>query len=96
MGDANRVVEEVHGMLDEVNYKTIKKALYNLSSRGFVDYIHSDDHTALAITNLGKKRIEEILPTYKTDRPWDGHIYLVSYDIPTKACGSTPIIRRRY
>lgn len=79
MGDAWRVVEEVHDTLDVLNYQTIKKALYNLSSKGFVA-----DLKTIEITKLGKQRIEELIPTYKPKRPWDGHIYLVSYDVPTK------------
>lgn len=93
MGDANRVVDEVHGMLDTVNYKTIKKALYNLRSRGLIAHMDSTNPTTIAITKLGKQRIEESIPTYKTERPWDKHIYLISYDIPTKANKSRNLLR---
>lgn len=93
MGDANRVVNDVHSMLDTVNYKTIKKALYNLRSRGLIAHMDSTNPTTIAITKLGKQRIEESIPTYKTDRPWDKHIYLISYDIPTKANKSRNLLR---
>lgn len=33
-------------------------------------------------TEAGQKRLEETLPTYRTERPWDGKLYLVTYDIP--------------
>lgn len=93
MGDASRVVDDVHGMLDTVNYKTIKKALYNLRSRGLIAHMDRTNPTAVAITNLGKQRIEETIPTYKVNRPWDKHIYLISYDILTKANKSRDMLR---
>ena len=39
----------------------------------------------VTISVKGKKHLENLIPTYKTIRPWDGHVYLVSYDIPNKA-----------
>ncbi len=93
MGDADRVVEEVHGMLDTVNYQTVKQTIYQLTKRGLVARRAKYDRTTLAITKLGRQRIEELIPTYKTDRPWDGHIYLVSYDIPKQHNSSRDMLR---
>lgn len=93
MGDANRMADEVHAMLDTVNYDTIKRAIYELKRQGLLDRPKKEDRITLAITKLGKQRIQEIIPTYKTDRPWDGHIYLISYDIPNKANRSRDILR---
>ncbi|MBI4066261.1 hypothetical protein HY411_00950 [Candidatus Gottesmanbacteria bacterium] len=93
MGDASRMVEEVHGMLDTVNYDTIKRALYQLTKQGLVARPAKEDRLALSITNLGKQRIKEVIPIYKTDRPWDGHTYLISYDIPKTANRSRDILR---
>lgn len=93
MGDAMRMVEEVHGMLDTVNYQTIKSAIHALTAKGYVK--RSPKHTSLElmITKLGYERINEIIPTYKTHRPWDGHIYLISYDIPKSANRSRDLLR---
>lgn len=93
MGDANRMAEEVHAMFDTVNYDTIKRAIYELKRQGLLVRPKKEDRITLAITKLGKQRIEEIIPTYKTDRPWDGHIYLISYDIPKTANRSRDLLR---
>ncbi|MBI4065518.1 hypothetical protein HY409_04095 [Candidatus Gottesmanbacteria bacterium] len=94
MGDANRVAEEVHQMLDEVNYQTIKQAIYQLRKTGMVTRKTTYDRTILSITKLGNQRIGELVPMYKTERPWDGHIYLISYDIPTRANSSRNLLRK--
>ena len=52
-----------------------------------------EDRLSLAITKQGKQRIREMLPTYKTERPWDNHIYLISYDIPKIANRSRDVLR---
>lgn len=93
MGDANRMVNEVHSMLDSVNYQTIKKAFYNLRSRGLIAHMYPNNQMAIAITTLGRERLKETIPTYKADRPWDKHIYLISYDIPTKTNNSRNLLR---
>ncbi len=91
--DANRAVEEAQSMLATVNYKTIKNALYQLTKRGLIKRSPKRTSLELAITKAGKERIDEILPTYRTTRPWDGHVYLISYDIPTKANPSRNLLR---
>ncbi len=93
MGDAHRMAEEVNRMFDSVNYQTIKRAIYQLTKQGLVARPKKYDRLTLAITKLGKQRIEEMIPTYKTDRPWDGYIYLISYDIPKTANRSRDILR---
>ncbi|MDP1722140.1 MAG: PaaX family transcriptional regulator C-terminal domain-containing protein [Candidatus Gottesmanbacteria bacterium] len=93
MGDANRMAEDVHDMLDTFNYKTIKQTIYQLTKQGLIERPKKYDRTTIAITKLGKQRIKELIPTYKTDRPWDSHVYLVSYDIPTHHNRSRDILR---
>lgn len=34
------------------------------------------------LTETGKKRLREFLPSYKQPEPWDGKLWLVTYDIP--------------
>lgn len=79
-----RATEEASMMLDEINHKTISNALTNLIQKGMVKRSKTGA-LELEITDLGKKRITEIIPTYKEKRPWDGYIYLISYDIPTSS-----------
>lgn len=76
--DAKRLVEEL-------GYDTIKRALNTLIREGLIKRITKQGRIELAITALGRKRLEETIPTYRTNRPWDGHVYLISYDIPNDA-----------
>lgn len=34
------------------------------------------------LTESGHKRLKNLLPSYKQPRPWDGKLWLVTYDIP--------------
>lgn len=93
MGDANRVAEDVHRMFDCINYQTIKAAIYQLTKQGLLARPTERSRSTIMITEFGKKRIEEMIPTYKRERPWDGHIYLISYDIPKRANRSRDLLR---
>lgn len=93
MGDASRVVEEVHGMLDTVNYDTIKRAIAYLVKQELIARPKKRDALTFSITKLGRERIAQLVPTYRTERPWDGHIYLISYDIPKHHNNSRDLLR---
>lgn len=93
MGDANRVARDVHRMLDTVNYDTIKRAVGELRKQGLITKSKRDT-VAIAITKLGLARIKETIPTYRNERPWDGHIYLISYDIPEASSTIRDLLRQ--
>ena len=93
MYDADRAVDDAHRMLDTVNYQTIKKTLSLLSQKGLITRTRKHSSIEFAITKAGLKRIEEIVPTYKENRPWDGHIYLISYDISNRNNRSRDTLR---
>lgn len=76
-----RAAREANQALDELNYDSIKRALNKLTSTKTIKRTKRE----IEITELGKKRIESLLPQYLSVRPWDGHMYLISYDIPTTA-----------
>lgn len=80
--------------LHEVNYKTIKRAVYHLKRKGLVDYIRDEAINIPIITDQGKERLEAMLPRYHTTRFWDGKIYLITYDIPETQRGDRDILRR--
>lgn len=67
--------------LDKFNYETIKNALVRLKQKNLVTYQKKTLEKTLQITKEGQKRLKEILPSYKTERTWDGKIYLITYDI---------------
>ncbi|OGG08898.1 hypothetical protein A2154_03860 [Candidatus Gottesmanbacteria bacterium RBG_16_43_7] len=69
----------------EFNYQTIKRSVYSLASKGFIKRLRNRSRLEFEITRLGKKRLTAIFPYYQSKRPWDGYLYLVSYDIPVKS-----------
>jgi DNA-binding transcriptional regulator PaaX len=81
----DQLTREANHFVDEVNYQTIKKAIYNLTQQQIVTRSHNHSAIEIQITKLGKKRLASLLPTYQEHRPWDEHVYLISYDIPVKS-----------
>ena len=59
----------------------IKQVYYQLKQKGLIDYARGSLLSS-QITDQGRKRLESILPIYLESRPWDKHLYLISYDIP--------------
>lgn len=87
-----RAFDEAYRWHEQINYQQIKLALGQLIRHGLVQRKRYSK-TDISITNLGLKRIREILPTYHTSRPWDGHVYLISYDIPIRANSARNLLR---
>lgn len=84
-GEVSGRVEDVTNLISkDLNYRTIKNTIKKLVEAGLIIKNSKRNALDIAITNLGKKRINAIIPTYQKERPWDGHLYLVSYDIPVK------------
>lgn len=79
--------------LEDFNYKTIKNALTQLKHKGFVAYERKNLEKTLKITGEGRKRLKEILPTYKTSRSWDERLYLITYDIEEKNKTARELLR---
>lgn len=71
---------ETEKLLSQINWQTIKNAINHLKKMGLLKSIQ---HSLLAveITRAGLEKLSKQLPRYKTRRPWDKMIYLVSYDI---------------
>lgn len=84
-GQVARRVEDVTSLISEdLNYRTIKSTVRKLIEAGLIAKHTKRDAVEIAITKLGRERIEAMVPVYHEDRPWDGHLYLVSYDVPAK------------
>ncbi|MEK7141317.1 MAG: hypothetical protein AAB800_02095 [Patescibacteria group bacterium] len=90
---AFRAGEDAHRMLDEINYQTIKKVTYNMIAKGLIKRITKEGREEIAITKFGHERIAANIPIYRTNRPWDHHLYLISYDIPTKSNDARNLLR---
>lgn len=70
-------------LLSDINHRTIARSLYTLCTNHLLKRVTKKGRRELEITESGKRRINELIPSYKTKRPWDEYLYLVSYDIPT-------------
>ena len=88
----HQAFDEAYRWHDQINYEQIKLALGQLIRHGRVQRKRYSK-TDISITNLGLERIREILPTYHMSRPWDGHVYLISYDIPIHANNARNVLR---
>lgn len=93
-GQVARRVENVTSLISEdLNYRTIKNTVRKLIAAGLVAKKTKRNALDIAITKLGRERMNAIIPTYQEDRPWDGHLYLVSYDIPAKPNHKRDLLR---
>jgi len=90
----HRAFEEAHEALDDFNYQQIKRALSNLVQNEYITRSSVRSALEIEITKLGKKRIASMIPTYQEKRPWDGHVYLISYDIPNQANAARNLLRK--
>lgn len=70
-------VQEASKNLEEINYHTLKQAFLYLKRKGFIRSLLEP-----SITEAGRNRLEKLIPQYQKNRPWDGVIYLITYDIP--------------
>ena len=84
---------ETDVLLCRYNSQTIRKAIQNCIARNQLRRTRAPTGRSLEITDIGRKRIQEKIPTYKEKRPWDGYLYLVSYDVPIKANAKRDILR---
>jgi len=75
MGD--RIGNAIH-LTKIINNNSIDRAIYRLKSKDYLE--RKKDY--IKITDLGKERLTRILPVYERKRPWDGFLYLITYDIP--------------
>lgn len=69
-------------LLDQINYQTIKNALWYGRRKGWIKKSGQGRKINPEITAEGKRRLEAILPHYDKKRVWDKRVYLITYDIP--------------
>lgn len=78
-----RASYKANEMVELIKYETYKRSFYHLQQKGLIETIHSDIKK-IRITRHGRKRLSQRFPVYLTKRPWDGKIYLITYDLPEK------------
>jgi len=91
---AYQMFREADGALADFNYDTFRQLLINLRRRGFIYHEVHYSSVEIELTESGKKRIASLFPVYRTQRPWDGFLYLISYDIPEIKRVSRELLRR--
>lgn len=69
--------------LERCNASTIHRAFRHLFRRGFIETIRGASER-YRITRAGRRWLNERIPTYHEDRPWDGRMHLITYDLPEK------------
>lgn len=93
-GEVSRRTQDVLDLVGkDLNYRTIKNTITKLIAAGLLARKTKRNALEIAITKLGRKRIEAVIPTYHENRPWDGHLYLVSYDVPAKPKSKRDMLR---
>lgn len=76
----HRATQEAQSFLGDSNYRAIKNAIITATKKG---YVRSAQRNAFPeITEAGKHRLSEIIPSYDTKRIWDGQLHLITYDVP--------------
>lgn len=86
--------ESADALLANINYRSIKRTLYDLKRKGFIKYIKRETIVKEIITNEGRKRVEKLFPVYNEKRTWDKRLYLISYDIPKDKNPKRDLLRR--
>ncbi|MBI4262430.1 hypothetical protein HY624_02795 [Candidatus Uhrbacteria bacterium] len=78
--------------LESFHYTIPETAVKQLTLRGWMKRTQRDVR-AWRITAAGRQRIAALFPSYKTHRPWDGKMYLITYDVPERARHHRDILR---
>jgi len=79
----HQAFREADEALKGFNYTTFKHTLsYLRRLKLIVDKRKTDTGCELEVTELGQRRLAHIVPQYLEQRPWDGYLYVISYDIP--------------
>ena len=76
---------EADEILQKVNHHTLSATWYQLTKKRLLTYNKRRGIFTAEITDFGKKRLLQKFPVYHQKRPWDKKIYLVTYDIQSKA-----------
>lgn len=65
--------------LEVLKSSQVTRAIKYLENQGLV---RLGKESSPEITELGRQRLLAKMPTYQEKRPWDGNLYMVTYDIP--------------
>lgn len=94
-GSVYRASREADRMLEEIKSSTVKKTCHKLKQEGLITYVKGRNTAANAkLTKVGLERVREILPKYRKERPWDGRLYFITYDVPESRRRDREVLRQ--
>lgn len=67
--------------LQNFNHHTLAMIWHQLTKKRLIRYQRRNNLYSPEITEYGMKKLKRSLPEYQLKRPWDGKIYLITYDI---------------
>ena len=71
------IFEAIH-ITKITNANSLKRIIYRAKTQGYLE----KKENYLKITKLGADRLKRTMPLYEEKRPWDGKLYLITYDVP--------------
>lgn len=74
-----------------IDSETVKKTIWNAIHKKLIK--KTQDDRLIELTREGKDRISRLLPVYRENRTWNGHFYLVIYDIEERKRRERNILR---
>lgn len=74
-----------------IDKETVKKAIGNAIHKKLIK--KTGDDSLVELTEEGRDRISRLLPIYREKRTWNGHFYLVIYDIEERKKQERNILR---
>lgn len=77
MNKATRIHQE---LTTSFKPSQLKRALGYLHRKGLINSLHSKLYE-IKITQSGLQQLQQSLPKYRENRPWDKRVYLIDYDI---------------
>ncbi|MBI5465267.1 CRISPR-associated endonuclease Cas2 [Candidatus Gottesmanbacteria bacterium] len=88
-----RAFYEADQILNQVNHQTIAAAWSQLFKKKLLTYKKRNNLYTPAVTKFGWERLKEQIPKFYEKRPWDGKIYLITYDIPETKSRQRSLLR---
>lgn len=92
MANLNKSQLAMELIKEKETFNAFKSCLYRLKRKGLINYLKGKILEP-EITRAGRKRIENLVPSYDEKRVWDERVYLVTYDIPEKQKGARELFR---
>ena len=85
--------QESESELSQVNYQSIKRAINKLTEKQRITRSDLGTNKTIHLTPNARQYIQKTFPSYRMERPWDGHVYLIAYDIPSHANSTRNMLR---